>query len=162
MHFEAFIDGACAGNGTYDAQGGYGIVLLLDDDIVMTASMPLCHCNGKRHTSNMAELRAALFMMKFIHEFGAVGKPVHTCKIEAAGADGRSMDGEDISLTVQSDSTFVVDGYNGKNKHKAHKDVWEQVGSSGTSSGIDIWGWMWRDHFLNFFSCGYDCVVSCR
>lgn len=127
MHFEAYIDGACARNGYRDAQGGFGVVLFLDNKIVMTASMPLCHCDGKTHTSNLAELKAAHFMMKFVHEYGVLGKPNHQCRGESIGIDGRPMGVDDISLTVQCDSRFVVDGYNGRNQYKAHKDMWNNV-----------------------------------
>lgn len=127
MHFVAYIDGSCIRNGSDTAQGGFGVVLLVNGEIIATCSMPLCHCDRKRHTSNLAELRAAFFVITFIHEYVAWGKPKHDCTVNVVGADGRPLDSRDISLTVYSDSRFVVDGYNEKNKHKAHRNEWNNV-----------------------------------
>lgn len=54
-----YTDGACSGNGSADAVGGFAVVVLDDDENLITT---YSRCNEKT-TNNKEELRAILYVM---------------------------------------------------------------------------------------------------
>lgn len=75
-------------------------------------------------SNNRAELKAAIFALRFVHEVAKIGLP-HNCSQIAS--DERPIEPRGFSVTVRSDSEYVVRGYNGRNNYKTHTDLWKNV-----------------------------------
>ena len=100
-----FVDGACAGNGTPNAQAGWGYVAELSDGTVLRR-------NGKvpgEQTNNRAELQGLLMATRLV-------KQLH----EEQGIK---------SAELVMDSEIVVNGVLGKAKRRSNRDIWSKVES---------------------------------
>lgn len=127
------LDGSCYRNGQPNAQGGWAVVVRVDGLPVAEARRALCACcdQGKQ-TSIVAELRAAQFALNVIHELLKLGHPLGEEPMKLPfmrdfRAIGRMW--RDVNVRVRSDSTYVLNGLLGFNKHHVHKHVWRETDS---------------------------------
>lgn len=88
MSLRYYVDGACSGNGTVNATGGYGMVCIRDDDIIDQKQ----EFFTENVTNNRMELKGILCAINHIHENG--------------------YDNEFLIPTIYSDSAYSVNTIN--------------------------------------------------
>jgi ribonuclease HI len=67
---EFYVDGACSGNGSANAKGGFGVLGVEDDKIVLAYSK-----RNEGTTNNREELRAILYV---VIKYGYLNPTIHT------------------------------------------------------------------------------------
>lgn len=99
---EIYTDGSCLNHGKENAHGGWGFVVVLNDEKVYEKCGKLRPGN---QTNNRAELEAVYHAIDYI------------CNEQIS----------DSEYVVYSDSTTCVDGIVGTAVRNANRDIWEDV-----------------------------------
>lgn len=108
-----YTDGACSGN---PGPGGWSALLLIRTNL---GKEPITIRGGEKHTTNnRMEISAVIEGLSFIN---------------------KNIDAEDITITVYSDSAYVVDNVNNGHAANWKKNNWLKSDGS-MAKNHDLWG----------------------
>lgn len=136
------VDGSSINNGYDDAKAGWGAIITQDGEQIAHAFRALCkNCDRGKQTNNRAELRAAQFALHLLHEVAKLGRPYcvessherrrSRKRLQLSGIrdERRLMFSDKFHASLRSDSSFVVNGLKGLNRHRVHSDLWKEMSS---------------------------------
>ncbi len=99
---EIWTDGSCVGNGTPDAVGGWGLVIVRDDIRLIENSGGPAPGDMGIPTNNRMEMQAIIEALKY-------------------------CEGHTLDVTIKSDSNLVVATVNQFWKKKSNLDLWAEL-----------------------------------